>query len=98
MAAQARVGNHGDAAATLDAAAIDAFDVADCLRWSTPATPRGSAAAYVVSTGGDGGFPGAVGETSDGRPVAVLLSTGLLPWSDLGLPGTPPPEEVADEP
>jgi hypothetical protein len=75
------------------------FWVTPCRRFFTlPAAQAAPAMALEITLTGDGGWPGAVGYDVDGHPVDVLISTTVLPWSDLGMPGTPPPQAVADEP
>lgn len=71
--------------------------VTPCMRFTLPTDPS-SELAIIVNLDGDGGFPGAVGYDSAGGEVAVVVSTGIVPWSLLGLPGQPPPEAIQDEP
>jgi hypothetical protein len=70
-----------------------------CQRYSLSTDDSSSPSrAIEINLGGDGGWPGAIGFDKAGEPVDVVLSTGLLPWSLLGLSGSPPPEALVDEP
>jgi len=69
-----------------------------CSRFTLAGAGESPAVALAVNLGGDGGWPGAVGYDAQGEPVDVVLSAGAIPWSLLGLPGTPPAEAAADEP
>ncbi|WP_380167633.1 hypothetical protein [Jannaschia sp. R86511] len=74
----------------------------NCWAYRTTAAPSAAAGpvdrpgpvwdALVLGTGGDGGFPGAVGLDATGRPVAALTSFGTRPFPCLGIPGSPPAE------
>ena len=98
----------GGYAAVRRLAAVRTFDSAQdelgTSYWYTPCQAltlesNGAAAdALMVELTGDGGWPGAVGYDAAGAPVDVVISTGELPWSLLGLPGAPPPQAVTDEP
>ena len=64
--------------------------------WLTPCQSYGidadASAGLLLTTAADGGFPGARGVDDAGRTVAAMISTALLPWSQLGIPGEPPSE------
>jgi len=91
----AEVRNQDAAMSDLDRA--PEYWLTPCLRFTLPTDPS-SELAIIINLDGDGGFPGAVGYDSAGATVAVVVSTGIVPWSLLGLPGQPPPEAVQDEP
>jgi hypothetical protein len=69
-----------------------------CLRYTVAGEGSAGSDSIEIELTGDGGWPGAIGYDETGAPVDVLLSTTILPWSLLGLPGTPPAQAVADEP
>ena len=70
-----------------------------CLRfYRTKDDTLDVATALQINLDGDGGWPGAVGYDAAGQTVAVIVSTGRLPWSLFGVPGDPPPEAAASEP
>ncbi|MDQ1495970.1 MAG: hypothetical protein QOG69_2453 [Actinomycetota bacterium] len=98
VAAASRLASVRDAGASMqDIDNAPEYWLSPCLRYSLSSEP-GNGVALTVNLQGDGGFPGAVGYDFSGAETAVVVSTGLLPWSLLGLPGLPPPEAVRDEP
>jgi hypothetical protein len=75
------------------------FWITPCRRFYVVAdNGQDAAAALEIRTFLEGRFPSAVGYDGEGRPVVVLVSTSILPWSAFGLPGEPPPEAVEAEP
>lgn len=69
-----------------------------CQRYRLAGAPGPEDLAVMLNLGGDGGFPGAAGFDAEGRMVAVVVSSGAVPWSLLGLPGTPPPQASQVQP
>lgn len=73
--------------------------ITPCLRYSLASDAAAAPlTALIVHLPGSGGWPGAIGYDKAGNPADVVISIGLLPWSLLGLPGTPPAQAVAVEP
>jgi len=72
--------------------------ITPCLRYSLTGAGASPSTALDLWVGADGGFPGAVGYDSAGKPADIVMSTGAVPWSLLGLPGKPPAQAAALEP
>jgi hypothetical protein len=69
-----------------------------CTRFFRAGEPAPLINGVDIDLGGDGGWAGSVGYDTNGEAVDIVLPIGALPWSLLGLPGTPPPQAIADEP